>query len=435
MQNNIEQIAVKAKEASLILAGLSTEKKNLALEKIAEALLANKAYIISQNIEDLKKAQALLEKGEISQAIFDRLKLSEAKFNDVIAGILDVKKLQDPINQTLCATKLDEGLELYKVSCPIGVIGVIFEARPDVVVQISSLAIKSSNAVILKGGIEALLTNTAFVKIINETLSKIEGFPSNVINFVESREDVTKMLAMDKFIDLIIPRGSNKLVQYIQNNTKIPVLGHADGICHIFIDEYANTDLAVTVTVDSKIQYPAACNAVETLLVAEKIAADFLPKLYNAMSAEEVRLKGDKLVKAILPKIEDVSEDDWKTEYGDKILSIKTVANIEEAINHINTYGSGHTDCIITENLSNRDKFMALVDSAGVYHNASTRFADGFRYGLGAEVGISTNKTHARGPVGLEGLTIYKYKLFGQGQIVAQYTGEYAKKFLHERIY
>ena len=435
MQNNIEQIAIKAKEASLTLAGLNTQTKNDALQSIADALMQNKAYIMTQNEEDLKKAKLLLEKGEISQAIFDRLKLSDAKFNDVISGVLDVKKLQDPVNQTLCATKLDDGLELYKVSCPIGVIGVIFEARPDVVVQISSLAIKSSNAVILKGGIEALLTNNAFVKIINETLSKINGFPSNVINFVETREDVAQMLSMNKYIDLIIPRGSNKLVQYIQNNTKIPVLGHADGICHIYVDENANTELGVKVAVDSKIQYPAACNALETLLVSEKIAADFLPKLFDAMTKENVRLKGDKLVKAILPKIEDATEDDWKTEYGDKILAIKTVANIDAAINHINTYGSGHTDCIISENYEHVDKFMALVDSAGVYHNASTRFADGFRYGLGAEVGISTNKTHARGPVGLEGLTIYKYKLFGHGQIVAQYTGNEAKKFLHERIY
>ena len=434
MQNNIEKIAIKAKEASLILAGLDSNIKNNALEAIADALKQNKNYIMAQNEEDLKKAKILLEKGEISQAIYDRLKLSEAKFNDVISGILDVKKLPDPINNTLCATKLDEGLELYKVSCPIGVIGVIFEARPDVVVQISSLAIKSSNAVILKGGIEALLTNNAFVKIINETLAKISEFPSNVINFVESREDVAQMLSMNKYIDLIIPRGSNKLVQYIQNNTKIPVLGHADGICHIFIDESADIELAIKVAVDSKIQYPAACNAVETLLVCEKIAADFLPKLYDAMTKENVKLKGDTIVKAILPKIESANEDDWKTEYGDKILSIKTVANIDEAINHINSYGSGHTDCIISQNQLNVEKFMALVDSAGVYHNASTRFADGFRYGLGAEVGISTNKTHARGPVGLEGLTIYKYKLFGHGQIVAQYTGNDAKKFLHERI-
>lgn len=434
MEINIEQIAQNAKIASRVLSGLSTDTKNLALEKIAQTIKENKDYILSQNEEDLKKAKILLENGEISQSIYDRLKLSESKFNDMVAGILDVKKLDDPVNKTLTATRLDENLELYKVSCPIGVIGVIFEARPDVVVQISSLAIKSSNAVILKGGIEALLTNTALVKIISETLSKIDGFPADVINFIKSREDVTQMLNLDKYIDLIIPRGSNKLVQYIKSNTKIPVLGHADGICHVYVDNSANIDLALKVTLDSKIQYPAACNAVETLLVNENIATEFLPKLNEIMSANGVQLKGCEKVKSILPEILDATDEDWKTEYGDKILSVKLVKDIDEAITHINTFGSGHTDCIITEDNQNREKFMALVDSAGVYHNASTRFADGFRYGLGAEVGISTNKTHARGPVGLEGLTIYKYKLFGNGQIVAEYTGNNAKKFLHERI-
>lgn len=434
MEINIEQIAQNAKIASRILSGLSTDTKNLALEKIAQTIKENKDYILSQNEEDLKKAKILLENGEISQSIYDRLKLSESKFNDMVAGILDVKKLEDPVNKTLTATRLDENLELYKVSCPIGVIGVIFEARPDVVVQISSLAIKSSNAVILKGGIEALLTNTALVKIISETLSKIDGFPADVINFIKSREDVTQMLNLDKYIDLIIPRGSNKLVQYIKSNTKIPVLGHADGICHVYVDNSANIDLALKVTLDSKIQYPAACNAVETLLVNENIATEFLPKLNEIMSANGVQLKGCEKVKSILLEILDATDEDWKTEYGDKILSVKLVKDIDEAITHINTFGSGHTDCIITEDNQNREKFMALVDSAGVYHNASTRFADGFRYGLGAEVGISTNKTHARGPVGLEGLTIYKYKLFGNGQIVAEYTGNNAKKFLHERI-
>ncbi len=431
---DMENIAQNAKKASLVLASLDTNKKNEALEKIAEALVLQKDYIISQNEVDLAKAKIMLEKGEISQSIYDRLKLSESKFNDMIAGVRDVKKLDEPVNKVLSATKIDEGLELYKVSCPIGVIGVIFEARPDVVVQISSLAIKSSNAVILKGGIEAILTNNAMVKIINDTLSEIEGFPSGVINLVESREDVKQMLSLDKYIDLIIPRGSNKLVQFIKSNTKIPVLGHSDGICHIYIDDNANIDLGIKVAVDSKIQYPAACNAVETLLVSEKISKDFLPKLKEKMSENGVELKGCEKTKNIISDINDASDDDWKTEYGDKILSIKVVSGIDDAINHINTFGSGHTDCIVTENKFASEKFMSLVDSAGVYLNVSTRFADGFRYGFGAEVGISTNKTHARGPVGLDGLTIYKYKLFGSGQIVAEYTGANSKKFLHERI-
>ncbi len=434
MQKDIEQIAQNAKAASLILAGLDTDTKNQALQMIADEIILNKEYILAQNEEDLKKAKILVENGEITQAIYDRLKLSEAKFNDMVAGVLDVKKLQDPVNQTLWASKLDEGLELYKVSCPIGVIGVIFEARPDVVVQISSLAIKSANAVILKGGIEAILTNTALVNIIKKALSKISGFPGNTINFIESREDVAKMLSMNQYIDLIIPRGSNKLVQYIQNNTKIPVLGHADGICHIFTDESADINLAVNVCVDAKIQYPAACNAVETLLVSQSIADKFLPELAKAMKREGVQLRCDEKALQIIKDAKPATDADWATEYGDKILSVKIVQDIDEAIDHINKYGSGHTDCIISENKNNVEKFMALVDSAGVYHNVSTRFADGFRYGLGAEVGISTNKTHARGPVGLEGLTIYKYKLYGKGQIVAQYTGENARKFLHERI-
>ncbi|MCQ2957341.1 MAG: glutamate-5-semialdehyde dehydrogenase [Candidatus Gastranaerophilales bacterium] len=432
---DIEEIAINAKKASLVLAGLSSDIKNNALDRIAKALVDNKEFIISQNEEDLKKAKILLENGEISQSIYDRLKLSDAKFNDMVAGVLDVKKLPDPINRTLSATKIDEDLELYKVSCPIGVIGVIFEARPDVIVQISSLAIKSSNAVILKGGIEAILANTALVKIINDTLSTIVEFPDNVINFVKSREDVNNMLSLDNYIDLIIPRGSNKLVQFIKGNTKIPVLGHSDGICHIFADESANIDLGVKVAVDSKIQYPAACNALETLLVSEKIADKFLPLLKDKMFENNVKLRGCDKTRKIISDIDVATDDDWKTEYGDKILSIKIVSDIDEAINHINTFGSGHTDCIISESKQNVEKFMALVDSAGVYHNVSTRFADGFRYGLGAEVGISTNKTHARGPVGLEGLTIYKYKLFGNGQIVAEYTGENAKKFLHGRIF
>lgn len=434
MCKDMKLIAKAAKEASIKLAALSAEQKNFALDKIAKELLKNKEYIIAENKEDLLKAEKLLQSGEITQSIYDRLKLSEAKFDDVIAGVLDVKKLDDPVNKTISALKIDEGLDLYKVSCPIGVIGVIFEARPDVVVQISSLAIKSANAVILKGGIEAILTNNAFMKIIIETLNSIEYFPQNAINFVETREDVNKMLSLDKYIDLLIPRGGNKLVQFIKNNTKIPVLGHADGICHIYVDENFNERLALKVSLDSKIQYPAACNAVETILISEKIAKDFLPQLQNVMEKNSVQLRGCGKTLEIIPHIQSATQEDWATEYGDKILAIKIVSGVDEAIEHINIYGSGHTDCIISDDKTCVEKFMALVDSAGVYNNVSTRFADGFRYGLGAEVGISTNKTHARGPVGLEGLTIYKYKLFGKGQVVAEYTGENAKKFIHERL-
>ncbi|MDD3593364.1 MAG: glutamate-5-semialdehyde dehydrogenase [Candidatus Gastranaerophilales bacterium] len=434
MQNDIKQTAKLAKEASLILASLGENIKNKALEKIYEELIANKDYIIAQNKEDLKNAQTLLDNGEISRAIYDRLELSDSKFDAMAEGILDVKNLKDPVNQTTWAMKLDEGLELYKVTCPIGVIGVIFEARPDVVVQIAALAIKSANAVLLKGGREAVLTNEALVKFIHQALDKVAAFPRNVINFFKSREDVSKMLELDDCIDLIIPRGGNSLVKFIQSNTKIPVLGHADGICHIYIDENADFELAKKVCVDSKIQYPSACNSVETILISEKISKEFLPELTAALKNEGVKVKGCEKCLEIDDTLEPANEDDWKSEYGDKIVSVKTVKDSDDAIAHINRYGSGHTDCIITRDKTSADKFMDLIDSAGVYHNVSTRFADGFRYGFGAEVGISTNKTHARGPVGLEGLTIYKYRLFGNGQIVASYSGKDAKKFLHERI-
>lgn len=413
----MENLCQKAKHASYKLASLSEYVKNKALLEIAENIQKNINIILEENKKDLSEANNL------SKALYNRLKLDEEKINVIIQGIKDVVNLEDPVNKTLWGMEFEEGLELFRVSCPIGVIGVIFESRPDVVPQIASLAIKSANAVILKGGIEAFKSNEIFVKIINDALKNIPEFPENAINLVKTREDVQEMLKMDKYIDLIIPRGSNSLVKYIQENTKIPVLGHADGICHIFIDEFADKEKAIKVSIDSKIQYPAACNAVETVLVHKNIAEKFLPQLISEFEKEEV-----------VVKFENATEEDWKTEYGDKVISIKVVENITEAIEHINFYGSGHTDCIITENNENRDLFMNLIDSAGVYCNASTRFADGFRYGLGAEVGISTNKTHARGPVGLEGLTIYKYKLFGKGQTVAEFSGKNAKKYLHKKL-
>ena len=310
---------------------------------------------------------------------------------------------------------MDENLILSKVSCPIGVLGIIFEARPDVISQISSLAIKSSNAVILKGGKESKNTNKKILEIINSALSEIPEFPKNVVQQVFSRDDVAEMLKCDEYINLIIPRGGNNLVKYIKANTKIPVLGHANGICHIFVDESADIDMASKVVIDAKTQYPSACNAVETLLIHENF-----------------KKSNDLLASLQLSEIKLVSNpDSWDIEYGDKILSYKFVKSVDEAIEHINTYGSGHTDCIITKDLLNAEKFMNNVDSAGVYFNASTRFADGFRYGFGAEVGISTNKTHARGPVGLEGLTIYKYKLTGEGHIVDDYAK--GKKTFHHK--
>lgn len=417
MEQNFIEIAKNAKQASLKIADLSTEIKNLALNKIADAFEKNKEEIFSANKKDLSEAEDLVKNGEITKSTFNRLKLDENKMRDMIQGVHDIANLEDPIGKKLFVRELDKDLILTKVSCPIGVLGIIFEARPDVISQISSLAIKSSNAVILKGGKESKNTNKKILEIINSTLDTVEGFPKNVVQQVFTREDVAQMLKCDNYINLIIPRGGNKLVKYIKENTKIPVLGHASGICHIFVDESADIDMASKVVIDAKTQYPSACNAVETLLIHKnfKKADDLLASL----QLSEIKLVSN--------------PEAWDIEYGDKILAYKFVDSLDEAINHINTYGSGHTDCIITKDIKNAEKFMNNVDSAGVYMNASTRFADGFRYGFGAEVGISTNKTHARGPVGLEGLTIYKYKLVGDGHIVDDYA-KGVKQFHHKDL-
>lgn len=415
MVQNFIEIAKAAKDASLKIADLKTEIKNTALNKIADMFEIHKAEIFEANKEDLSEAESLVANGEITKSTFNRLKLDENKMRDMIQGVRDIANLDDPIGKNLFVRELDDGLTLSKVSCPIGVLGIIFEARPDVISQISSLAIKSSNAVILKGGKESKNTNKKILEVINEALSQVPEFPKNVVQQVFSRDDVAQMLKCDNYINLIIPRGGNNLVKYIKANTSIPVLGHASGICHIFVDKSADIDMASRVIIDAKTQYPSACNAVETLLIHKDFSKT--DELLASLQLSEIKLVS--------------SPDSWSIEYGDKILSYKFVNSIDEAIEHINTYGSGHTDSIITKDVDNAEKFMNKVDSAGVYFNASTRFADGFRYGFGAEVGISTNKTHARGPVGLEGLTIYKYKLHGNGQIVDEYVK--GKKHFHHK--
>lgn len=420
-----------AKESTYKLQSLNTEIKNYALSEIAKNIEKRKNEIFEANNKDLENAKELLNNKKISLSMLNRLKLDDNKMIDIISGIKDVIKLDDPINKILTETELDDNLILKKVSCPIGLIAVIFEARPDVISQISSLCIKSSNVVILKGGSEGENTNKIIFEIINQVLSDIKEFPKNSVNLVFSREDIKNILSMDKYIDLIIPRGSNDLVQYIKANTNIPVLGHADGICHLYIDESANIENALKICLDSKTQYPSACNSVETILINKNIANEFLKKLYSLFKENEIKINGDEEVKKILSDIGIVK--DWHKEYGDKEVSLKIVDNVEEAYKHINKYSSHHTDSIISENKENIEKFMTFVDSANVYSNVSTRFSDGFRYGFGAEVGISTNKTHARGPVGLEGLTIYKYKLFGNYQIVDDYVS-HKSSFKHKRI-
>ena len=430
---NLEQMAQNAKLASYTLSSLNTLTKDSVLLAIADKLEQNKDIIMQENQRDLEEAKKMLDDGAISLSVFNRLKLDENKMRDMIQGIRDVKRLEDPVNKKLWAMGLDTGLDLYRVSCPIGVIGVIFEARPDVIPQICSLAIKSGNAVLLKGGKEAYYTNVILTKLIKDTLNEFEQFPQNAINLLFTRDDVAQMLKLDKYIDLIIPRGGNSLVQYVKENTKIPVMGHSDGICHIYIDETADLKNAAEICVDAKTQYPSACNAVETILVHESLLENYLPQLVLELEKAKVTVKGCDRCREFVPHLELATKEDWSTEYGDKTVSVKAVKDIFDAIAHINVYGSGHTDCILSQDQQSIDVFMNLVDSAGVFANASTRFADGYRYGLGAEVGISTAKTHARGPVGLEGLVIYKYKLFGSGQIVAPYA-DGKKTFIHQRI-
>jgi len=425
---NITEIAAVAKSASIKLAAVDSNIKNDALAEIANALKNRSTEIITANQQDLAEAK----KNNLASPLLKRLKFDESKIAQSIAGIGSLIELDDPVGKTLSATELDAGLELYKVSCPIGVIGVVFESRPDALVQISTLCLKSGNSVLLKGGSEAVKTNRILAVTIAEASEKA-GLPKDWIQLLETRQDVDQMLALDEYIDLVIPRGSNEFVRYIMDNTNIPVLGHADGICHVYVDDGADLDMAVNITVDSKCQYVAVCNAAETLLVDSVIAEEFLPKVKTALEQKGVELRGCERTASII-YVKPVTEEDFSTEYLDYILSIKIIDGLDAAIEHINRYGSKHTDAIVTADKEKAERFMALVDSANVFVNCSTRFSDGFRYNLGAEVGISTNKIHARGPVGLEGLVIYKWKLYGTGQIVADYSGPNAKKFTHRKL-
>lgn len=414
--------AKKAKEASYATAQLSGEQKNRALKNIAEALKANAQEIFEANEHDLEQA----EKDGLSQPIIKRLSFKQAKLNEVISGLESLIRLPEPVNRTLMSRELDDGLRLYRVSCPIGVIGVIFESRPDALVQISALCLKSGNCALLKGGSEALHTNRALFNIISRAAADA-GIPQCSMHLLETREDVKGMLALSDYIDLIIPRGSNQFVKFIMDNTSIPVMGHADGICHTYADKDADINMAVKLIKDSKTQYVSVCNATETLLIHKDIAPRLLPLIKESLN--NVAILGCERTRQIID-VQPANEQDWRTEYLDYKLSVKVVDSLNEAIEHINKYGSGHTDCIITQDKDRAALFMNGVDSANVFWNCSTRFSDGFRYGFGAEVGISTNKLHARGPVGLEGLTSYKYKLIGTGNIVADYASG-SKEFKH----
>jgi glutamate-5-semialdehyde dehydrogenase len=428
MAMKMDELARQVKESSIKLAAAGTEIKNRALAHIAASLNEKKEEIIRANREDLERS----EQENLPAPLLKRLKFDEAKIADVIDGISSLIKLEDPVGKTLLSTGLDDGLELYKVTCPIGVIGVIFESRPDAQVQISTLCLKSGNGVLLKGGSEARETNRLLAEVIIGAAEEA-GIPSKWAALLETRDDVNDMLKMDRYIDLIIPRGSNDFVRYIMDHSRIPVMGHADGICHCYVEEDAELEMALKVVVDSKTQYVAVCNAAETLLVHEKIAPDFLPALKKALDRKGVELVGCPKTQAIIP-VGPATEEDWKTEYLDYKLSVKVVSGLEEAINHINTYGSGHTDSIVTADRKKAAYFMDYVDSGNVFWNCSTRFSDGFRYGFGAEVGISTSKIHARGPVGLDGLVIYKYRLLGNGHTVEEYASR-TKTFKHRDLH
>lgn len=421
-------VAQQTRTSARHLATLPSQVKNQALTAIAGALEAATPEILAANRADCEAAQA----SQIAPALYARLKLDETKLKAAIAGVRDVAKLPDPVGAVQIQRELDTGLVLKRLTCPLGVLGVIFEARPDAVVQISSLAIKSGNGVILKGGREAVHSCEALVRAIRQGLAQTPIDPA-VVQLLTTREETLELLKLDQYVDLIIPRGSNSFVRFVQENTRIPVLGHADGICHLYVDRAADLAQAVVIAVDAKTHYPAACNAIETLLVHAAIAQPFLLQVGPALQQQGVELRGDEQTRALL-EMAAATEADWATEYSDLILSIKVVDSLEAAIDHINTYGSRHTEAIVTSDGAAAATFMAQVDAAGVYHNCSTRFADGFRYGFGAEVGISTQKMPPRGPVGLEGLVTYKYQLVGEGHIAATYTGAAAKPFTHRDL-
>jgi glutamate-5-semialdehyde dehydrogenase len=432
-ESNVADLSVRAKAASRRLATLSASRRNEILLAVAAAIEERSAEILSANELDCRAAERAVEQGSITRAMFERLQTSVGGIKQMAAGIREVAALPDPVGRVLAVTELDDGLTLYKVTCPLGVVGVIFESRPDVIPQVAALALKSGNAIIMKGGAEALHTNETLISIWCGALAGFTDVPVDALHLLHTRADVKEMLTRDTEIDLIIPRGSREFVAYVAEHSRIPVLGHGEGICHVYVDRAADLEKAQAITLDSKTQYPSACNAAETLLVHEAVACEFLLEIIPHLRRRGVEVRGCPRTVALAPGVVAASVDDWATEYSDLVISIKVVKSFDEAVEHIHSYGSGHTESIVTEDRDRAALFMERVDAAGVYHNASTRFADGFRYGFGAELGISTGKLHARGPVGLEGLTTYKYKLLGDGHVVATYSkGE--RTFKHRKL-
>lgn len=410
----IAKAAQKARDAFIRLSSMSVEIRNNALLEMGKSILRHQDAILKANAEDVNMAQ----KEGLAAPLLGRLSLTPEKCRRMVEGLEALAQLPDPLGQSTYAKEITDGLRLYRYSCAIGVIGVIFESRPDALVQISSLCLKSGNAVLLKGGREAMRTNQALWEAILDATNAAD-IPSGWCALLQSRQDVAEMLKQDEYIDLIIPRGSNEFVRYIMQNSAIPVLGHADGLCHVYVDDPCDMSMALRIAVDSKTQNFSVCNAAETLLVHQRVAKEFLPQVAQALMSKGVALRGDQRTRKLID-CREATQEDWSTEYLDAILSVKVVDDMQEAIAHINRYGSGHTDCIVTSDADHAEQFMRLVDSAGVYHNCSTRFADGFLYGFGAEVGIATGKLHARGPMGLEGLCTYKYRLYGDGHLLQE---------------
>ena len=439
VSQSMQKYVKQARDASLAMANFDTSQKNEILHDVAETLRENSDEILVENAKDMTIANKMLERGELTDSASKRVILNQVKIDQMAQNCESVAALPDPAGKTVKATRLDNGLDLHCVSCPIGVIMVIFESRPDVVVQISALALKSGNSVILKGGKESKNSNRVLAEIIRNTLAKSDSVLENAIILVETRDEVTELVKIGAGIDLIIPRGSYELVRHIQENARAPVLGHGDGICHVYIHDDAEQEKSQDVSLDAKLDYPAVCNALETLLVHQNFPDSWFAHILLKMQDSGVELRVCSETKKRLESYTDLNyypaaDIDWETEYVDLILSIKTVKSAEEAVEHISQFGSKHTEAIITENSELAEWFLKTVDAAGVFWNASTRFADGFRYGLGAEIGISTNKTHARGPVGLEGLVIYKYRVYGNGQIVEDYSGKNPRSFTHKPL-
>lgn len=410
----IDKIVSGARKASRLMAIASTGTKNAALEQMARNLTNSKKILMVENEKDLKAA----EKDGLSSAMIDRLRLTDSRIENMAKGIREVINLGDPVGEVMEETLRPNGLQIQKIRVPIGVIVIIYESRPNVTADAASLCLKTGNATILRGGKEALHSNIAIYRQINSALEKV-GLDKNAIQVIETadRKAVDYLLKADEYVDLVIPRGGEGLIRNVVENSTIPVIKHYKGVCHVYVDEFADLNMAREVCLNAKLQRPGTCNAMETMLVHEKISGTFLPDIFKCMSESGVELRGCEKSRKILPEMKQATEEDWSTEYLEKILSVKIVSSIDDAIKHISVYGSSHSDAIITEDKSNAKKFTDEVDSAAVYVNASTRFTDGFEFGMGAEIGISTDKLHARGPMGLKELTSYKYIIHGTGQI------------------